>query len=135
MITKHIKGAEIMIDVMWRLSDSPHQSQQKLGLDPRHLKFQYRLPFDISKNEDLSHSMLDKYKGKRISFGELYEECISKEQLLVPKSVVKEALTALEDAGAVEVVANRKRKISRTGIYNYPDNASLLFNIEESRNG
>ncbi len=123
-VSKHVRGYEIMKEIMAKESSSTEQGVPSFEYNPA---TQYHpLLFELSKPlDDLEDMLLDKFAGKTMTMLEVYEQHHVGKRYI--KTNYKEALKNLESQGKITVDPPASKRRKNKGQTTFADDVKVTF--------
>jgi len=123
-VSKHVRGYEIMKEIMAKESSSTEQGVPSFEYNPA---TQYHpLLFELSKPlDELEDMLLDKFAGKTMTMLEVYEQHHVGKRYI--KTNYKEALKKLESQGKITVDPPASKRRKNKGQTTFADDVKVTF--------
>ncbi len=123
-VSKHVRGYEIMKEIMAKESSSTEQGVPSFEYNPA--TQYYPLIFELSKPlDDLEDMLLDEFAGKTMTMLEVYEQHhIGKRYI---KTNYKESLKNLESQGKITVDPPASKRRKNKGQTTFADDVKVTF--------
>jgi three-Cys-motif partner protein len=124
LVTKHVKGYEIMKEIMARESSNTQQGVPTFEYNPASLK--YPMLFELSRPlDDLGDMLLQQFAGRTMTMAEVYNKHHVGKPFI--KGNYKSVLAKLETEGKIRAIppADRRKKVK--GKLTFADSVDVSF--------
>ena len=128
-ISKHVRGYEIMKDIMARESSSHEQGVASFEYNQATI----RQPFLLGLNrpvDDLAKMLIEAFAGREIRMVQIYEEHNVDTPFI--KKNYKDALAQLETENLIRVDPPAQKRPKRNGIVSFKDEAIVTFLVKNN---
>ncbi|HRN51841.1 MAG TPA: three-Cys-motif partner protein TcmP [Anaerolineales bacterium] len=123
-VTKHIKGYEVMKDIMAKQSSGSQQGVPSFEYSPA--SEAQPLLFELTKPlEQLEEILLEKYQSRTLRMREIYDGHHVGTRFI--KANYKETLRSMEEKGLVNAEPSAENRVMRNGVRTFADDVRVSF--------